>query len=703
MPTLTPVDFDPFAEAQTGAPKLVPVEHDPFDPSASSAAGSRAAAEYQGEPQSAMGYAEGLAQSVAQGTTLGFGDEIAAGMGSLFGLGPYIGGKGYREILDEVRGRGEKFATENPKTALAAELAGGVIVPVGGAGAALKAGSTIAKATRTGKVGQLASSGAIIGAPYGAAYELGTAETNDPGELAEAAGRGLGTGAAFGAVLQPAGAALVPLVEKGVQGTAAALRKLTGGSIKGNLAPEAAARDRVARALAEDAEIGKISGNPPLSEADFTAAAQRGQPVAALDMGGATTRGLARATANTSGAAREMLESATDPRFASQGDRMAEYLRKLSKGGDPNTFATREALQAEARQIRTPLYQKAYQDGRVGIDDAALINLEKAPAMKKALDEGRTRLENRHAVEGTGGPVDDRIVGKSGYTLEYYDAAKQALDDKINGLLARGANGEAREHIAVRDKLVGILDEKVPSYADARGTAANYFGASDALTAGERFATNAAKFETNAAKDALAKMSSREQELFREGFVGRLTESATELGDRRNIVNQLANSSASRERINIVLGPQRAAELEAQLHLENIMELGRKAVTGNSTTTRQLVELGLIGGSGTYGAYSGDPYALTLAGLLGARRGAMSIAEKRTAVEVAKLLTSGDPAALRQAASKMAASGQIDWLRSLDKQLAKAGVWQTLAIQQSSPSKDKKDPLADALRRVNQR
>ena len=690
MAQLIPVDHDPFAEPQTGAPKLVPVDHDPFASK---------------EEMGGLRYAEGVAQAVAKGTTFGFGDEIAATFGSLFGLGPrLLGTKGYDEILQDVRGRETEFAEQYPKTALAAEIAGGVAMPAAGAKTALKAGQTFANLTKTGRIGQLAGTGAAIGAPYGALYEVGTAETSDPSALIGAAGRGALIGGTAGAVLQPAGAAAVPIIEGGAKATAAALRKLTGGSIQGNLAPEAAAADRVARALAEDADIAAKAGSPTLSDDAYNAAIERGQPVMPMDLGGATTRGVARAAANTSGPAREILETATDARFAGQGDRMAEYLRKLGEGRT-NAHDTREALQAEARTIRTPMYQQAYREGADGIDDHALIQLSSAPAMKSALDEARIRLANRNAVEGNTTKVEDRIGGKNGLTLEYYDAAKQALDDKINTLLGRGENGAAREYIGIRDKLVSILDDKVPSYADARGTASTYFGASDALTAGERFATGAAKFENDAARDALAKMTPRERELFGEGFVSQLVGNAMELKDRRNIANILSSSSAARDRVAIALGSEKAAQLEAQMRIESVMELGRKAVSGNSTTARQLMELGLIPSAGVgYSAYSGDPTAMLIAGAIGGRRLAMNSAERRMAEEIARLLTKGDPASIRQAAEKVASSGQLNALRALDRQLERAGIWPVIGVQQSSASKDKKqapDPLAKALRSMN--
>ncbi|MCK1465776.1 hypothetical protein IVB34_47710 [Bradyrhizobium sp. 2] len=100
-------------------------------------------------------------------------------------------------------------------------------------------------------------------------------------------------------------------------------------------------------------------------------------------------------------------------------------------------------------------------------------------------------------------------------------------------------------------------------------------------------------------------MTPQERQLFQDGFVSRFVETLNQVGDRRNILNQIASSPAAREKLNVALGPQRAAELEAGLRVEGIMDLARNAVQGNSTTARQLAELGLAGGAyGLTGAVS---------------------------------------------------------------------------------------------------
>jgi len=103
------------------------------------------------------------------------------------------------------------------------------------------------------------------------------------------------------------------------------------------------------------------------------------------------------------------------------------------------------------------------------------------------------------------------------------------------------------------------------------------------------------KMNSRQIRAGLDKMAPVEKKLFQDGFVDQYVRMVRESGDRRNILNSIANSPAARERIAMALGPQRAKELESFLHVEGIMDRARTAL-GNSTTARQLVEPGLAGG-----------------------------------------------------------------------------------------------------------
>jgi hypothetical protein len=156
--------------------------------------------------------------------------------------------------------------------------------------------------------------------------------------------------------------------------------------------------------------------------------------------------------------------------------------------------------------------------------------------------------------------------------------------------------------------------------------------------------------------------------------------------DRANVLNRIGNSDMAREQLNIGLGPQRSAELEAMLRVENIMDRARGAVQGNSTTARQLVELGLAGGAGSALSGGGNPFtdpaatmnALLVYGAMKGARGGLNAIDTRVATNVARMLTSSNPAQLRLGLTMISRNpSMMTALRNADTALARVGAVQT--------------------------
>lgn len=130
-----------------------------------------------------------ITRSLAQGFTLGFADEIEAGVrsaASMLGIGE---DRSYEAIRDEIRQKLTNFKKENPGTAITAEVVGAIIPTVA---LAFASGGTAAPAA----LARLAGVGAVEGGLTG----LGTSESKTVGGMAGDAA----TGAITGAVLSPA-------------------------------------------------------------------------------------------------------------------------------------------------------------------------------------------------------------------------------------------------------------------------------------------------------------------------------------------------------------------------------------------------------------------------------------------------------------------------------------------------------------------
>jgi hypothetical protein len=209
-----------------------------------------------------------------------------------------------------------------------------------------------------------------------------------------------------------------------------------------------------------------------------------------------------------------------------------------------------------------------------------------------------------------------------------------------------GNNSAAADTKALRAQLLARLDAHAPAFAQARRGAAGFFGGEDALEAGQKFVSG--NQHINDARRAFSKMSEAERALFREGFVSELTNKIQNIGDSRDVVNSIFSSPKARDKIRLALGEGGAGKLEAHLRVENIMTRLRTAINGNSTSIRQLAELGMAGGIGGVGQslVTGDlsPRNVTLGFVLSAaaKKGIVKI-DANVARRVGEMLASSDP------------------------------------------------------------
>ncbi len=577
----------------------------------------------------------GLARAVP------FMDDIAALGDTAIGRGEGEQfGDRYLDNLRTQRAINEVDDTDRPVTSYGGQVAGSLALPVGPAAKAV---------SLPAKIG----AGAMVGGGYGALYGLGQGEGLE--DRLKRALWGGGAGTLIGGAVPPlaAGAKLVgDAAKRGALNTAGYVRD-----------PADEALRRVRLALSRDAE----SGNLGLSADDIALARATDQLAVVGDIGGETTRALARSAANTSPEGRQALMEATGDRFATQGERTRDFLRGLmdTDASDPAEFAV--ALQQRARSANKPKYDAAYAeadeaakampDGLWG-DDFAL--LAQSPDFKDAMMSAAKRGANRAVSEGAAPPRAPFVMDDAGNivlagekdgqralpNLAYWDKVKQALDATIAQKRREGDKNYAADLSAVRDKLVSRLDEIAPSYAEARGSAASFFRAGDAYEAGSNLVGMNKGLDLGKAKMAIDKMDDPERALLREGY---LAEKATRLNALREGVDVTKQSSLSsplsRQKDELVLGKDRAAALDGFIRREQVMDRLRTAL-GNSTTSRQLVELGLAGGAGgAAGLMAGqDMSSAGLGSLVGlALKSYKGKVDPRIAEHVGKLLASDDP------------------------------------------------------------
>lgn len=603
---------------------------------------------------------EALGRGVASGLTGNFFDELrglheaGGGEPGMLSLGPIIYGaykrlsgdpealKRYEDTVGEERARETQLQQEHPVASIGGNLLGAIALPVGGAagGASL--------AARVGR-------GAAVGGAYGAL--AGAGEGTD---ATDRLGRAT-TGGLIGAV----GGAAAPAVIAAMPAAARAGGALLGHPIEALRQArdiEGAAAGKVADALKYD--VG--SGRAGMSAADIAAARASGQEPALMDVGGERTRDLARWAANTSPAARSALEETINPRFADQSKRVADFVRGLIPTPG-NAARTQEALDAAQQAANRPAYARAYKAGDRSIMSPELERLTGSPDVVDAMREAAAKGKSRAIADGFGAfnpgvkiTDDGRVLfqNKGGVptypNIQFWDYTYRSLRDAGRAAFRAGRNDEGSYLSNLGNQLRTELDKMVPEYGQARAGAAAFFGAENALDAGQKFVSMSGSL--GQARQAINKMSAPERALFAEGFVSSIADKVLKISNNRSVtIDRIFNSEDGKARIAMALGSQRAGELEAFLRRENMMDLARTAVKGNSTTARQLMRAALetgghsiVGGAIGAGAeelYSGNisPQAVVTAAIFGGARIGRSVVNAKLAQRVGEMLASDDP------------------------------------------------------------
>lgn len=564
---------------------------------------------------------------------------------ALMGAGAVLTGGDYGQTVQGLRDRREALAAANPVANVAGNLAGGV----GAYGALAKTGAAAAlglEGSLASRIGNSAASGAAVSAGD-AAFRGGSPE-NIVGNAVIGGGIGAAT----------------PPIASGLGATARAIGARVAPTIAAATNPAEEAARRTGQVVMRD-----VQANPAsvMNAADEAVARNANIPIMNVDRGGETTRALARSVANQNPEARAVITKAADQRFETQGLRAIDFIRRLS-GGNADDLAAQSQLKAAARATNDPAYKAAYGAPQArAIWTPEIRNLMQAGPFRTAIQQAESTARNSAAVTGGKAVVNPFQFAADGSVtlrtmpdgsralpnLEFWDIVQRNLRNQSDIAARQGDNLLASQIGDMRRQLNTVLDTAVPQFGQARAGAAAFFGAEDALDAGRKFAVQPRNVPE--ARQAFQSFNDTEKAAFRTGYASELIDRIRSTRDRVNVINQIFGNQSSREMIELVYGPAKAKQLEAYIRVENLADMVRGAL-GNSTTARQLIELGIgtgVGGVGGFGLSGGNIGAAAQGAALGAGvAGARALGQRIDAnvmKEVARILTSSDPKDLQKA------------------------------------------------------
>lgn len=520
-------------------------------------------------PKPTTGRPASLTDVAASAMTFGLTNDMA-GVSSAVGptaraVGQFLGIPGVEYKSGEIgdaysTGRNnavrklDAYREQNPWTAFAGDMAGGIANPVAKAGIAAPGASMLQKALL----------GGATGAGMGAGYGFGNTE----GDLGD---RGMGavTGGLVGGAVGAAAAPVVEGVGRGVKylsdQTIGRMGATNQASVAGRKVAEALQRDGITPTQAAQL-LTDIGPDAVLADLGKNSQALAGSVTRAPGKGGADL--TAMLTARQEGA-----RDAFNALRGSQSQRIKGEVDGLIPGS--YTAKDRAALATARTNQSRGLYNASSNDA------ANLIPDDKFTAIKG--DEylsGVIAKVKADKLAGMGDLPDN--------ALPVIDAAKRELGDLISAAKRAGRNNEARLLTLKQDALVDVADKAFPQYAQAREVWQQFSGVMDAGDLGRKFMIGqAAKPDDLAA--AVAKMGPEELNQIRIGAAQAIKDRLGELNTRSDATKRLMDIPALEERTRAVFGDQQTFKRYIDmLKGERTMFNTYGEVTGNSKTAARL-------------------------------------------------------------------------------------------------------------------
>jgi hypothetical protein len=532
-------------------------------------------------------YAAGLARSgLGQGAALGFGDEIVAGLRTIFG-------ENWEDAIKDERAKVEKFRKENPGTALTAEIVGGFATP----GMGLLTGALKAAPTALGRIAQSAKIGGVAGATHGFGSAEGNAIERLPGTAAGGA-----AGAVLGGALPVVGTALGGTVRAARDFVAPTLARARHGVDEAStevLATKLRRAGKTPQDVADDLQVGRDAG--------FGA----GLPEALVDAS-PTLQRLGGSVYRAGNEAGEIAQGFVAGRQG--GEPVKGLFGKPTRGDEPANQYERVIDQVKrAFQVKSKDFDKAQATIRAEQQTAGNADYANAWAKQEGFDLGPSlQVWAVKAMDEPGkeGEVIRGVIkifaNRKGFDatndhLGRFDKAKRALDGLIGEADRTGNNNIVRLLTEMKHDLLRAvhatdakgLPTKNLAYQEARDAWGSRAELLNALQMGRKFVRGADEVSV---ADFNA-MTRAEKSMFRLGVSDGLEKvlGGKPLGPTVDYTREFFKPNVMKRLQAVMPGGQTTERMNEVIRRESRMSDTAKEVLGNSKTAQRAqddVELG---------------------------------------------------------------------------------------------------------------
>lgn len=309
---------------------------------------------------------------------------------------------------------------------------------------------------------------------------------------------------------------------------------------------------------------------------------QEGRITALPELGNESILGLTRILGKTQGS-NKIIKDYLENKTAGSAKRVGDVINKNISA--ESFFDTLDNTIARRKELSTPLYERAYNEGDIALKQAMSMPSTgdvKVGRIRELINDDRIKNAIQLARKDYG--INQEIPDIS---IQSLHGARQVVDDIIGSAKRTGENNKARSYIDLKNKINNVIYDVAPTMKEADKTFAGFSALKNAQEEGLKFNQYRNSEEV---KRAFSKLSDGEKETFRIGVKDYLLDKVAKSSDR-NPAKAIFGNQLERRKIQALFdNPKQFTDFTKRLNDEIRVFDTKQRIIGGSRTDFNLEE-----------------------------------------------------------------------------------------------------------------
>lgn len=309
---------------------------------------------------------------------------------------------------------------------------------------------------------------------------------------------------------------------------------------------------------------------------------QEGRITTLPEQGNENVLALTRLLGKTQGS-NKIIKDYIENKTAGSAKRVGDIVNKnISAEG---FFDTLDNTIAKRKELSTPLYTKAYEEGNIALKEAMSMPTTgnaKVGRVRELINDDRIKNAILSARKDYG--INQEIPDIS---IESLHGARQVVDDIIGSAKRAGENNKARSYMDLKNKINNVIYDVAPTMKEADKTFAGFSALKNAQEEGLKFNQYRNNEEV---KRAFSKLSDGEKETFRIGVKDYLLDKVAKSSDR-NPAKAIYGNQLERRKLQALFdNPKQFTDFTKRLNDEIRVFDTKQRILGGSRTDYNMEE-----------------------------------------------------------------------------------------------------------------